>query len=85
MIRILPHNMWLALDGGYGIGGRGVINGEERDNRMSTIRYGLTYAIAVKKKHTFKATIFGAQRFKKEPKFNSVVLSYNYKWNRSKK
>jgi hypothetical protein len=61
------------------------VNGEERDNRMSTIRYGLTYAIAVKLKHTFKLTAYSAQRFEKGPDFNSLVLSYNYKWNRSKK
>jgi hypothetical protein len=84
-IRVLPHNMWIALDAGYGIGGRGIVNGEERDNRMSTIRYGLTYAIAVKLKHTFKLTAYSAQRFEKGPDFNSLVLSYNYKWNRSKK
>ena len=84
LIRILPHNMWLAADAGYGIGGRGNINGKDKDNRMSTIRYGLTYAKAVKKKHSFKLTIFGTQRFEAGPKFNSLVLSYNYKWNRNK-
>jgi hypothetical protein len=85
VIRVLPHNMWLAADVGYGIGGRSTINGELRDNRMSTIRFGLTYAISFKKQHTFKLAAFSGKRFEKGPDFESVVLAYNFRWNKSGK
>ncbi len=84
VIRVLPHNMWIAADGGYGIGGRGTVNDDLRDNRMSTIRFGLTYAISVAKKHTFKITAFSGRKFEKGPDFNSVVLVYNYRWIRDR-
>lgn len=85
VIRVLPHNMWIAADGGYGIGGRVLINDEPRDTRMSTFRFGLTYAISFMKRHTFKLTVFSGRRLEMGPDFDSVVLSYNFRWNRSGK
>lgn len=81
IIRILPQNMWLAVDGGYGIGARGIVNGEEREYNMSTFRFGVTYAISILNNHTLKLTSFSARRFEYGPDFNSVVLSYNFRWN----
>jgi len=84
VIRVLPHNMWLAADGGYGIGAQSTLNGELRDNRMSTFRFGLTYAISVKNKHTFKLTAFSGRALEKGPDFDSIVLTYNFRWNSTK-
>ena len=85
VVRVLPHNMWIAADGGYGVGARTRINNELRDTRLSTFRFGLTYAISIMKQHTFKLTVFSGRRLEKGPDFDSVVLVYNFRWNRSKK
>jgi len=85
VIRILPHNMWLAADGGYGIGSRVSVNDELRDTRLSTFRFGLTYAISVLQQHTFKLTVYSARRLEKGPDFDSVVLAYSFRWNKSGK
>lgn len=82
VVRILRHNMWLAADGGYGIGSRVLINDELRDTRLSTFRFGLTYAVSVLKKHTFKLTVYSGRRLEKGPDFDSVVLVYSFRWNR---
>jgi hypothetical protein len=81
IIHTMPkRRIWMALDAGYGIGGRTKINGVEKDTRISTFRFGVTFALPVAKRHTLKLSGFTGVRVERGPDFNAVVLSYQYRW-----
>jgi hypothetical protein len=71
---------WLALDVGYGIGGRTKVNGVERDTRISTFRFGATLAVPIGDRHTVKLTGVTGVRHERGPDFNTIALTYNFKW-----
>ena len=73
--------MWLAMSIGYAFGAQGYINDELIDNRVSTIRLGLTYAVPVGKQHTLRLIGFSGIRLEKGADFDSVNLMYQYRWN----
>jgi hypothetical protein len=79
-IRSLPKNMWIAANVGYGIGGRTKLNDEIRNFRMSTMRFGITYAINFLRHHTLKLTAFSGVKFEEGPDFDSAVLVYIFRW-----
>ncbi|NOQ92977.1 MAG: hypothetical protein GQ552_09725 [Flavobacteriaceae bacterium] len=83
-IRELPKKMWVALNVGYGIGGKTELNGVPRDTEISTSRLGLIYALPVAKKHTVKFAYISGFRFKRGPDFDAVSISYQYRWNKHK-
>jgi hypothetical protein len=81
IIHTLPkRRIWMALDAGYGIGGRTKINGEKKDTRISTFRFGVTFALPVADRHTIKLSGFTGVRVERGPDFNAVVLTYQYQW-----
>lgn len=80
VIYSLPKRMWIAVDGGYGIGGRTVLNERKMDTRMSTFRFGLTFAVPITEHHAFKFILDSGRRLEKGPDFNSVIISYQYRW-----
>lgn len=79
-IRKFNNRSWLALDAGYGIGGVTYVNDDLRDSRISTFRFGATYAIPIARSHTIKLTGISAVRLEKGPDFNALTLSYQYRW-----
>jgi len=79
-IRKLKKGNWFALNVGYGIGARGYINDERRDNRISTIRLLAVYAIKLGKNHTLRIDATSGIRFEKGADFNAIGLSYQYGW-----
>jgi hypothetical protein len=80
-IRELPKKMWVALNVGYGIGGKTELNDVPRDTEISTARLGLIYALPVAKNHTLKFAYISGIRFKRGPDFDAVSISYQYRWN----
>jgi len=79
-IRRLPKNMWMALSAGYAIGARGYINDELKDNRISTMRFGLTYAVPIGKS-TIRLVGLSGVRLEKGPDFDSISILYQYRFN----
>lgn len=79
-IRSLPKNTWLTVDVGYGIGGKTELNDILRDDRISTIRLGATYAIPVAKSHTIKFTAISAIRFERGADYDAFAISYQFRW-----
>jgi hypothetical protein len=79
-IRKLKKGNWFALNVGYGIGARGYINDERKDNRISTIRLMAVYAIKLGKNHTLRIDAKTGIRFEKGADFNAIGLSYQYNW-----
>lgn len=80
IIRSLPKGMWVALNGGYGMGGRTIVDGREMDTRMSTFRLGLTFAYPFADQHAFKLVFDSGRRLEKGPNFNAVLITYQYRW-----
>lgn len=79
-IRSFPRKWWLALDAGYGLGGRTYINGEEKDTRISTLRFGLTLAAPLGPHHTIRLTGVTGFRLEQGSDFDAIALSYQYRW-----
>ena len=79
-IRKLKKGNWFALNVGYGIGARGYINDERKDNRISTIRLMAVYAMKINKNHTLRIDAKTGIRFEKGADFNAIGLSYQYSW-----
>ena len=79
-IRKLKKGNWFALNVGYGIGARGYINDELKDNRISTIRLMAVYAMKINKNHTLRIDAKTGIRFEKGADFNAIGLSYQYRW-----
>lgn len=80
VIRTLKRNSWVTLDLGYGNGGKTTLNDILRDDPVSTIRMGATFAKPITPKHTLKLSAFTDFRFEYKNDFNSLVLSYQYRW-----
>ena len=79
-IRILPKRMWLALDTGYGIGGRTYLNGEEKDTRISTFRFGLTLAKPFGNHHVFRINGTTGVRLERGSEFSAMNVAYQFRW-----
>ncbi len=79
-IRSFPKNWWIALDAGYGLGGTTYLNGERKDSRISTFRFGLTFAVPLGQDHVLRLTGVTGVRLERGSDFDAVVLTYQYRW-----
>ena len=79
-IRSLSSGRWLSLDIGYGIGGRTLIDGVERDTRISAIRFGLTYVWPLDQHHSLKLCAISGVRIEKGPDYDVLGLAYQFRW-----
>lgn len=80
LIRSLPKGVWVAGNGGYGIGGKAYINNEERDTRISAFRFGLTLAVPIAKQHSLKLSLISGRRLEMGPDFDGIAITYQYRW-----
>lgn len=80
LIYTLKNNMWFALDAGYGGGGRTYINGEKKDTRISTLRFGFDCAVPIADQHTLKLSFISGVRLERGPDFDALTLIYQYRW-----
>jgi len=80
VIRSLPRGVWLAFDGGYGIGGRTSVDGVPRNTRISGLRFGVTLAVPLGANHSIKLVTGSGKRIEKGPDFNFIGITYQYRW-----
>ncbi len=80
VIRSFRRGFWLALDGGYGYGGRSILDGVEKETRISTFRFGLTFAAPVARQHTVRLTLASGARVERGADFDAISVSYQYRW-----
>lgn len=80
LIRSLSNWGWVSVNLGYGYGGRTEINGIERDTRISSFRFGLTFAYSIDKQNSLKLTIVSGKRIEKGPDFDAIGLAYQFLW-----
>ncbi len=70
----------MALGGGYGYGGRTIVDGEEEETRISTFRFGLTFAVPVARQHTLRLTLASGARVERGADFDAIGVSYQFRW-----
>jgi len=80
VIRSLPKGVWIAANGGYGVGGKSYVNGEERESRISVFRFGLTVAVPVAKQHSLKLSLNSGRRLEMGADYDGIAISYQYRW-----
>jgi len=80
LIRLFKKGMWLAADAGYGVGGTTEVNDVVLSTHMSTLRFGLTYALPLGDKHTLKFTAVSGVRIERGPDFDAFGISYQFRW-----
>jgi hypothetical protein len=80
LVRLMESGAWLAVDLGYGTGGRTAIDGVARDTRISSFRFGLTAAFPLSAHHSIKAIVVSGARIEKGPDYDAVGLTYQYRW-----
>jgi hypothetical protein len=79
-IRSFASGRWLSLDIGYGFGGRSIVNGSERDTRISAFRFGFTYVWPLSPAHALKLLGASGVRTEKGPDFDVLGLAYQFRW-----
>ena len=79
-IRSFPRNWWLALDMGYAFGGTTYINDTKSDTRISTFRFGLTFALPLGQHHLLRFTGVTSVRLSRGSDYDGVALTYQYRW-----
>jgi len=79
-IRSFPKKWWLAMNAGYGIGGRTYINGEKMDTRISTLRFGIIFAVPLGQHHTIRLSGITGVRLERGSDFDAISLTYQYRW-----
>ena len=85
LIRSLPNSWWFAIDAGYGLGGKTFLNGEERNTRISSFRFGLNLAVPLGMQHTVRLTAVSGVRLERGPDFDAITFSYQYRWMKTDK
>jgi hypothetical protein len=80
LIRSFSGGRWMSLDVGYGFGGRTIVEGAERDTRISAFRFGLSYIWPLNPHHSLKLLGASGVRLEKGPDFNVVGLVYQFRW-----
>ena len=71
---------WIALNGGYFVGGRTTIDGAKNDDEQEGWRFGATVALPINRYHSVKLygiTGFNAQR---QHDFDAVGVAWQVRW-----
>ena len=71
---------WLALNGGYYVGGRSTVDDVKNNDEQEGTRFGATLAMPVNRYHSVKfygITGYSAQR---EHDFQAVGIAWQYRW-----
>ena len=84
VIYSLPKRMWIAGNIGYGLGGKIIINDEEKNARISALRLGITFAVPIKVHHALKFNYTSGIRFEQGSDYNSIGILYQYRWGKAK-
>jgi hypothetical protein len=80
VIYSFPKGLWLAADIGYGIGGRTLINGVEKDTQISGFRFGLTAMIKIRQQHFLRLYAVSGVRLEKGSDYDMLGVAYQFNW-----
>jgi hypothetical protein len=74
------HNAWAAFDVTYYAGGRSTVDGDQKDDRQSNTRLGLTLAAPVSKQNSIKLYGSTAVQTRTGTDFDAVGVAWQYRW-----
>ena len=57
-----------------------LIDGVERETRISNFRFGLTFAAPIATNHTVRLTLASGARVERGADFDAIGVSYAYRW-----
>ena len=77
---LFERGAWLAVDGGWGSGGRATVDGNESANRQENARFGATFAYPLTKRASLKLAWIGGASTRLGADFDSFILLYQYRW-----
>lgn len=81
VIRKLIKGAWFSLNAGYGNGNNTSLNNAAyRDDLISTIRLGLTYAKPISEKQSLKIGVQSDIRLAYKYDYTTLVVAYQYRW-----
>ena len=77
---VLDGGAWVAVDGGWGSGGRASVNGVPGTERQENARFGATAAYPLTKRASLKLAYVGGASTRLGADFDSLILLYQYRW-----
>ncbi len=80
LVRSFSKGIWASADLGYGYGGRSVVEGVDRDTRISTFRFGLTLSVPLAPQHSIKIYVVSGKRVERGADFDGVGIGYLFHW-----
>lgn len=72
--------VWVAVDGGWGSGGRASVNGVPGTERQQNTRFGATAAYPLTRRASLKLAWIGGFSTRLGADFDSLILLYQYRW-----
>jgi hypothetical protein len=72
--------LWLAVDAGYGSGGRTKVGGEVKDDFRKDTRFGGQLAIPLARRHALKLVYVTVVSTRIGADFDTVSLLYQFRW-----
>jgi hypothetical protein len=80
VIYAFRRGLWLALNGGYGSGGRSRVGGEVKDDFRKDTRLGGQLAIPLTRRQSLKLVYVTSVSTRIGADFDTVSLLYQYRW-----
>ena len=77
---LFERGAWLAVDGGWGSGGRATVDGNKSETRQENARFGVTFAYPLTKRTSLKLAWIGGASTRLGADFDSFILLYQYRW-----
>jgi hypothetical protein len=71
---------WLALNGGYFVGGRTTVDGLLNDDEQEGVRFGATLALPVNRYHSVKLYGITGYNAHREHDFQAVGIAWQVRW-----
>ncbi|UCF19078.1 MAG: transporter [Gemmatimonadota bacterium] len=72
--------LWLAVDAGYGSGGRSRVGGEIKDDFRKDTRLGAQLAVPLARRHSLKLIYFASVSTRIGADFDTISLLYQLRW-----
>jgi hypothetical protein len=80
VIYAFRRGLWLAVDAGYGTGGRSRVGGEVKDDFRKDTRLGAQLSIPLAKRHSLKLIYATSTSTRIGADFDTGSLLYQYRW-----
>ena len=72
--------LWLAVDAGYGTGGRSSVGGESKDDFRKDTRLGAQLSVPLARRHSLKLVYVTSASTRIGADFDTFSLLYQYRW-----